>query len=137
MQTPCQGRQSSVPQLGRIAFITTPEYRTQAPDKIGTFVYRHLYSLSHSFEVLTTGRTYDFVMKLVQDPNASEQWPLIAQDTQFPINSPQDLTPWRRTIVAGLKRQGDGIEGMIEIAYELVGQRLDAVVHLTERPCEN
>ncbi|HET9906809.1 MAG TPA: hypothetical protein VFQ23_09215, partial [Anaerolineales bacterium] len=48
--------------LGRIAFITTPEYRDKHPEEIEDFVYRHLYFLCNWFEVLCTGRTYSFVL---------------------------------------------------------------------------
>lgn len=118
--------------LGCIAFITTPTYRQESAAKIADFVYRHLYSLSYWFTVLTTGRTYVRVMELVDGPITPEHWPAIALDTGWPVNGESDLVRWRQAIHDGVVRQGDAIEGMIEITYELVGQRLDAIIHLTD-----
>ncbi len=40
---------------GRIALITTPEYRHTRPQLAEGFVYKYLYQLCHHFEVLARG----------------------------------------------------------------------------------
>ncbi|MEW6216353.1 MAG: methylglyoxal synthase [Candidatus Bipolaricaulota bacterium] len=118
--------------LGRIALITTPEYRERTPGLARKFVYRHLYSLCNHFEVLCTGRTYDFVMETVNGTVSRQDRQEIRRDTEFCVDREADLSRWRRTICAGVVRQPESIEGMVEVAFELVEQRLDAVIHLTD-----
>src|ERR1700682_3829729 len=121
-----------IDKLGRIALITTPEYREQSPAKIKAFAYRHLYSLCNSFEILTTGRTHDFLMDLVNSAPSDEHRQMMARGTQFAVNSDPDLSRWRQTIAAGLVRSGDSLKGMIEITYQLVEGHVDAVLHFTD-----
>jgi methylglyoxal synthase len=117
---------------GRIAFITTPNYRRTHPELIEAFVYRNLYSLCNAFEVLVTGRTYEYLMKLVSRPLNKVDRSSISEDMQLPIETKQDLLRWRRTVEQGLVRRLSGIQGMIELAHELVEGRLDAIIHLTD-----
>ncbi len=124
--------EKSTRKRGRVAFITTPKYRDATPWVIEDFVQRHMYSLCHSFEVLCTGRTYDFVTKVVNRPFDRMNRKIIAEDTRFPITTEQDLARWRSTVLAGLVEQQPGISGMIEIAYELVEGRVDAIIHFTD-----
>ena len=118
---------------GRIAFITTPEYRDKHPGEVEEFAFRYLYPLCNWFEVLSTGRTYGHVMNIVarrpiDDVNRS----MIEEGTQFLVDTEEDLLRWQKTIEQGLVQMRPSIQGMIELAFELVEGRLDAIIHLTD-----
>lgn len=120
---------------GKIAFITTPQYRKSSPHSIKTFVYRYMYSLCNSFDVMVTGGTYDFVKKIVVRPYKQltpQDLSLIKKDTRLPIVDDNVVRRWQDVICSGLKPTKPQFQGMIRIAYELVEGRLDAVIHLTE-----
>jgi methylglyoxal synthase len=117
---------------GRIAFITTPEYRNKHPEEIEDFICRYLYRLCNSFEVLSTGRTYGHIMNFISRPLDQLDRAAIEEGTQFPIEREVDLLHWRRTIEQGLTPTRPSISGMIELAFDLVEGRLDAVIHLTD-----
>lgn len=117
---------------GRIAFITTPNYRKNNSERIGDFIYKHFYSLCSAFEILTTGRTYEFIEDVLNRPMSEVNCSLISKDTRFPISTEEDHSRWKSGIQQGLTPLLGSIQGMIEIAYELVEGRLDAVIHLTD-----
>jgi methylglyoxal synthase len=117
---------------GSIAFITTPEYRANHPEKVEEFVFRHLYPLCNWFEVRATGRTYSSVMEIVARPINKVDAPLIGMSAKFPVVNEGDLLRWRRTIEQGLTPARPSIQGIIELAYELVEGRLDAIIYLTD-----
>lgn len=117
---------------GRIAFITTPEFRKLSPDAVKSFVYTDLYFLCQTFEVLTTGRTHDFINECLEEAEKPDNLPLIATSMGVRDANDHDLQRWRDTITRGLKCQRPSVQGMIEITFELVEQRLDAVIHLTD-----
>ena len=120
---------------GRIAFITTPTYRKSSYQSLCFFVYKYMYALCNSFLVMTTGGTYDAVIKIIDRPYGS----LTSADLSnimfgfpFKIAKDADLQPWRDVIRSGLQRTPPRFKGMIHITYELIEGRLDAVIHLTE-----
>jgi methylglyoxal synthase len=128
-----------MPEPKQIAFITTPEYRKNHEQLVREFVLRHLYPLCKWFKVLSTGRTYDHVMKSIVNPQ--EQKDLHNQDDlsmiaesmniDLPLED-KDIMRWRDTINKGLVKNSQSIKGMIELAYELVEKRLYAIIHLTD-----
>lgn len=123
---------------GKIAFITTPQFRKSRPKEIESFVYKNMYSLCLYFDVMTTGRTYDFLTRLLKKSTyktlqGTKYLKLISSDTKQPnIQSEKELVNWRETILSGLKPVESSYQGMIHITYELVEGRLDAVIHLTD-----
>jgi len=117
---------------GRIAFITTPEYRNKHSQKIEEFIYKYLYRLCNSFEVLSTGRTYGHIMNFISLPSEKLDRKRIEEGVQFSIETDDDLIRWRKTIEHGLVPLRTSISGMIELELELVEGRLDAVIHLTD-----
>lgn len=118
---------------GRIAFITTPKFRELKKGAVvEEFVYRHMYSLCNSFEVVTTGRTTNEVKRIVTQSPQLAHLRLIEEDTRFSVSKPLDLARWRDTVLRSLKPTMSGFPGMIYTAYELVEGRLDAVIHLTD-----
>lgn len=91
-----------------------------------------MYSLARSFSVISTQRTYDELLRIVRRQPSPKDQVLMAQDTGFRIKTAHDLARWREVIVEALTPTKKGIEGMIEVSYELVEGRLDAVIHLTD-----
>ena len=117
---------------GRIAFITTPEYRNKHPQETEDFIYHHLYRLCHSFEVLSTGRTYGHIINFVCRPLDQLDTKKIEEGVHFAIETAEDLARWRKTIEQGLIPLRKSVTGMIELELELVEGRLDAIIHLTD-----
>ena len=117
---------------GRIAFITTPEYRNKHPQETEDFIYRHLYQLCHSFEVLSTGRTYGHIMNFICLPLDQLDKKRIEEGVHFAIETAEDIARWRKTIEQGLIPLRKSVTGMIELELELVEGRLDAIIHLTD-----
>lgn len=118
---------------GRIAFITTPKFRTSSPTRLKTFVYAHLYELCASFEVITTGRTYTKgILPIIKStPNAADRRMIRSGMGLAQLNN-HDLRRWRRTITNSLQPTTDSFQGMIQVIFELVEGRLDAVIHFTD-----
>lgn len=117
----------------RIAFITTKEYRQNYAAQLQQFVYEDLAFLCHHFEVLSTGRTFRCVTDIVNSPVPAEYEHAVADFLRVPRLEERDLERWRALCgPPRLVQLADSIEGMIEIAYELVEGRLDAVLHLTD-----
>lgn len=115
---------------GRIAFITTPTFRRESPAKLREFVFEHMYSLCKSFTVMTTGGTFNELEKLVKEPLSAGQ--RHEQDSRFVVGDESSLERWRQVVCDGLEPTMPDFRGMIHIAYELVEQRLDAVIHLMD-----
>jgi methylglyoxal synthase len=121
-----------VDKRGRVAFITTDNYRKDHRPQLERFVYEQLYKLCSHFAVLSTGTTYEKVFEILYGRSASQNLELIARSNGLSISGEHDLEPWRRTIEAGMERHPQSVEGMIEITYELVEGRLDGVIHLQD-----
>lgn len=117
---------------GRIAFITTPKYREYHAKLIDTFIYQNLYSFCDAFEVLCTGRTYEHIVKILDRPLAKVDRESIKSDMHIPIDNNAALSRWKKGVREGLTEMLSGIQGMIELTYELVEGRLDAIIHLTD-----
>lgn len=124
------------PKHGKIAFITTPEFRKHRKNEAEDFVYRHMYSLCRNFTVLTTGRTRtDLLDRLLSRPFSKiskHQREYIGEDMKINVRKSEQLKEWRKTIRDGLEVTMARFPGMIHIAYELVEGRLNAVLHLTD-----
>ena len=117
----------------RVAFITTKEYRSQSESRLREFIYEDLGFLVRHFDVLSTGRTHKKVLEIVDDNVPAEYMGVLADFLQVEEVTPADLERWRKLFRSSqFNRLADSVEGMIEIAYELVEGRLDAVLHLTD-----
>lgn len=127
-----RSKRPSQQKYGTVAFITTPRLRLAAPELIEEFVYRYLYALVMSFNVLSDSRTVDFVMEIAHRPYSRVDSSRISKSVPFEINSQESLSRWCRTLEEGLSRTLPSMEGAIHIAFELVEERLDAIIHLTE-----
>jgi len=117
---------------GRIAFITTPRFREANGQAVAEFVHAHLYELCRSFDLITTARTYDFIVKLLESDLSDGARDAIQNGMGLTRLRDGDLATWRETILESLHRMPGSFPGMIEVAYELVEQRLDAVIHFTD-----
>jgi len=117
----------------RIAFITTKEYRQQNAAQLQQFVYEDLAFLCLHFDVLSTGRTWKAVADIVGAKVPPQFEGAVASFLRVPALEEHDVERWRQLFAPPrLVRLADSVEGMIEIAYELVEGRLDAVLHLTD-----
>lgn len=117
---------------GRIAFITTPRFRESSSATVADFVYEHLYEICAPFEVITTGRTGKFLEEiLARNPDDLARSKICRSMGLSDLRGP-DLSRWKETIDASLTRTRGSFQGMIHVAFELVEQRLDAVIHFTD-----
>jgi methylglyoxal synthase len=117
---------------GRIAFITTPEYRKSSEEAAREFIYQNMYTLCNSFNVLSTGRTFDFIYDTTTAVRiSSKSKDMIAADMGVPADK-NTLATWRNVVSKNISKVQPGIAGMIDLTYELVEGRLDAVIHLTD-----
>jgi methylglyoxal synthase len=119
----------------RIAFITTKEFRQQprTEQQLREFVYEDLGFLCLHFDVLSTGRTWSKVGEIVAGPLPDRYAGSVAEFLRAPSLEEHDLQRWRNLFQPPrFSRLPESVEGMIEIAYELVEGRLDAVLHLTD-----
>jgi methylglyoxal synthase len=121
-----------MPKHGTVAFITTPEFRKAHAEQLEEFVYQHLYFLCRNFNVLTTGRTHDTVLKIVRRQMSLKQKEIVSQATDLPIKSKAGRDVWVTTITQGMQKMASGIQGMILITHSLVEGNVDAVIHLTD-----
>lgn len=117
---------------GKIAFITTPRFREASPNVIKDFVYAYLYQVCAPFEVMTTGRTMEFLQDeiLAKDPDDSAR-SKISSSMELSDLRESDVSRWKETIKESLTPTLRGYQGMIHVSYELVEQRLDGVIHFT------
>lgn len=124
------------PKHGRIAFITTPDFRTSRRESAECFIYRNMYSLCMYFSVLTTGRTQSELLDEILDRPLSktkrEHREMMGEDMRVAFQSQTHLDQWKDVVRTGLEKTMSGYRGMIHVAYELVEGRLDAVLHLTD-----
>ena len=115
---------------GRIALITTPHFRAERAEELRRFVFEYMYALCQSFDILTTGGTYEILKSVVALPLSSGA--RLESDHRSPVDDDVALEHWRSVIIAGLKPTMPSVKGMIHVAYELVEGRLDAVIHLSD-----
>ena len=117
---------------GKIAFVTTPRFRENSPQIIRDFVFAHFYEVCFPFEVMTTGRTFEFLKKILEEDHDDSARSKICSSMGLSELRESDISRWRETLLESLKPTQGGVPGMIHVAYELVEQRLDAVIHFTD-----
>jgi len=115
---------------GRIAFITTPHFRADRAGELQSFVFEYMYALCQSFDVLTTGGTYETLKRIVGLPLSSG--PRFESDHRSLVDNESALEHWQSIVMKSLKPTMPGVNGMIHVAYELVEGRLDAVLHFAD-----
>lgn len=118
---------------GRIGFTTTPKYRQTNPEDLHLFVLSHLHSLCNDFDVLCTGGTYASITELLSRPFANlneEERSSLAAEARISIDDETAYSQWKNSIQSGLTPMLSSIQGMVDLTYELVEGRLDAVIHL-------
>jgi methylglyoxal synthase len=130
-------KQQKPSKYGTIAFITTPLYRQDNKQDAIDFVCENMDFLCRSFEVVATGTTYDFIEdnvlnKTMQQFKNNGYLSRIKLMSNRRVKTAADFNKWISTIRAGLIRKDPSFKGMIQIIYELVEGRLDAVIHLKD-----
>lgn len=118
---------------GRIAFITTPKFREHRKVEARKFIYQHLYSLCQQFDVISTQRTYNFILETIE--NASQvqvDQEINKHCTTLSMDTDDDLDKWNKCILDKMRHTKAGYPGMIHIANDLVEGRINAIIHLTD-----
>jgi methylglyoxal synthase len=154
-------KSKSKPRKYKIAFITTPLYRENRTVDVIEFICGHMYSICNNFDVISTGRTRDFINDLISPGSYKDFLNNIKVNPKFLQKI--SLTPdeinrvsllihkiiadtkqadpilayelWSRTIrdrLAASTIIEAGLLGMVDIICEVIGERLDAVIHLTD-----
>lgn len=121
-----------------IALVATPDFKKDRDGKakLAQFAYEHLYTLTSHFDVISTGRTHGEICSLI-DLSYSDlkrsALKLIANDLglKYPYPKENDLRRWRNSIQHHFVKKKVGVEGMIEVANELVQGRLDAIIQFS------
>jgi methylglyoxal synthase len=116
-----------------VALVATPNFKEKHKRDLQRFVYEHLYTLTRHFDVISTGKTHAEISGFLRnDAELSKTANRTLIETDFGEQLPDSaLSKWRTSIQANFKEKKVGIEGMIEIAYELVTGKLEAVVQLS------
>jgi len=116
-----------------IALVATPKFKDKHEKLLQRFVYEHLYTLTFYFDVISTGRTHNEISQFLnkesevwQDENRSR----IQSDFGRELTN-DSLQIWRQSIYDHFIKKNNGIQGMIQIAHELVTGRLDAIIQLS------
>lgn len=116
---------------GAVALITTPEFRRNSAPKLRSFILENLYFLCRNFAVLTTGGTYETIKEIVTGELDDADLAVIS--TAMDLDRTSAATQlWRDAVLNNIWEFPGGIKGMILVTHELVEQRLDAVIHLTD-----
>lgn len=118
---------------GRIGFTTTRKFRNSHPEEVRHFVFNHLYALCSDFEILCTGGTYGFLGELLKSDLSDlnqEELDSIATYFRRPMDNEEAFLQWKNLTHGALTPLLPGIQGMVELTYELVESRLDAAIHL-------
>lgn len=115
-----------------IALVATPKFKIEHKRDLQRFVCKHLYTLTSHFDVISTGRTHGDISDFLEKPELWHQVEnrSLIQET-FDLTAPEDLPSWRRSIHSHFIKKRSGIEGMIEIAHELVTGGLEAIIQLS------
>jgi methylglyoxal synthase len=116
-----------------VALVATPKFKDKHEKLLQSFVYEHLYTLTRYFDVISTGKTHNEISEFInkdaevwQDKNRSS----IQSDFGRELTN-DSLQIWRRSINDHFVKKNNGIQGMIQIAHELVTGRLDAIIQLS------
>lgn len=121
----------------RVAFITTPRFREYHGEVLDAFICQHLYWLVENFEIVCTGGTHQRVlntvsrlMKNFKQGDLENIATALGKKAKGRL-SQNDLDRWKDTVSRGIgiPRKPD-VLGMIEVAKELVEERLHAIIHL-------
>ena len=114
-----------------IALVATPKFKTEHKGDLQRFVCEHLYTLTSHFTVISTGRTHGEISNFLK--NDAELWrnrSLVENDLGRGLTE-DSLQTWRSSIQKKFVSKRNGIEGMIEIAHELVTGKLEAIIQLS------
>ncbi|MDI9577883.1 MAG: methylglyoxal synthase [Thermoproteota archaeon] len=149
------------PRNYKIAFITTPLYRENRTVDLIEFICSHMFSICKNFDVISTGQTRAFIADLVSSGSYSDFQNNIMVNPKFlqKVNlTPKDETrvrllikrimadthqpsadlayeEWSQTIRNSItegEKIDAGLLGMVDIICEVIGERLNAVIHLTD-----
>jgi methylglyoxal synthase len=144
-----------------IAFITTPLYRDNRSLDIIVFVCSKMNSLCKHFNIVTTGRTREYLLELTvpysyndfkHNLEVNEKFLkklVLSKEDIEKVDSLIDMiigdtgqkdpndayNAWRRTIRSRLISSEQipmGLLGMVDIICKVIAERLDAVIHLTD-----
>jgi len=117
----------------RVAFVTTPKFRAEHAAVVEDFVRRELYRLSQRFNIVCSGTTFAIVRQVLardfSDMTAEEKRQ-IGQGMQRADLQPGDYAAWRAQVAARLSGKLPGVQGVVEILFDLVEGRLAGVIHL-------
>jgi hypothetical protein len=117
------------PKYGTIGFFTTEKYRKQHAPELKDFLLRpDFYWLCHYFHVVCPGRTHDLVVDLVNDAKKEEF--NSEHRATLDLWTDEDLQRWKNRIKSSLERKAPSVPGMIEMIFDLVESRTDAIIHL-------
>ena len=116
-----------------VALVATPKFKSEHKELLERFVCEHLYTLTRHFHVISTGKTHAEVSSFLRkdaELMKPQHKKLIERDFGSKLTE-TSLRKWRTSIQTSFKHKKIGIEGMIEIAHELVTGRLDAIIQLS------
>lgn len=120
---------------GTLAFITTPQYRQMANNRIMEFVCNYMYSLCSMFHVVSTGGTYDYVAGHLQGTFKDFKKAFPGLNIKFlgnqVVTNETRYKDWKKCC-GGLERLGPAFTGMINVIYRLVEGEIQAVIHLKD-----
>lgn len=118
-----------------VALVATPNFKKDHKEKLREFAYQHLYTLTRHFDVISTGRTHTEICGFIEpDYQALKELralKLISQDLGIRDAKENDIKRWHNGIKPHFKKKREGVEGMIEVANELVQGRLDAIIQFS------
>jgi len=116
-----------------VALVATPKFKEKHMELLQYFVCEHLYTLTRHFHVVSTGNTHREISSFLHKHDELMKWQhkkRIQKDFGSKVTEAA-LHKWRTSIQTNFKKKKIGIEGMIEIAHELVTGRLDAIIQLS------
>ena len=118
--------------LGRVAFITTPNFRDTNPEIIDKFILSYFYTLCNLFEVVSTGGTFEFIKKVLKREKTNGEIKNILKKANLSSGPNYGIKLWEQCIRKRLKKVEGGVIGMINLGYDLVESRLDAIIHFSD-----
>ncbi len=119
-----------------IALVATPDFKEIKQALLRQFAYEHLFTLTSHFEVISTGKTHHEIQSFVETElhkirgMKADGW--IANDLALSGELTEEaLERWRSRIRKHFTARRQGVQGMIEIANQLVQGRVDAVIQFS------
>ena len=117
-----------------VAFITTPNFRKTYKGVIESFIRTNLYPLTQKYQVICSGRTYEF-LKRIRKKKYGKLEKVHKNELQAGMNVAKfravNYRVWQHQIAAKVSGKLKGAPGVIEILFELVAGRLAGMIHLT------